>query len=72
MMPSDKDEIILGLDFVRDTMMTDMEVVDINTSGNNSELKIKGSRGIDSADGKVSMVLEDGTWKVIEESWELK
>lgn len=72
MMPADKDEIILGLDFVRDTMMTNMEVLKVNTSGNNTELKIKGSRGIDSADGKVSMILEDGTWKVSEESWELK
>jgi len=72
MMPPDKKEIILGLDFVRDTMMTNMEVLEVNTSGNNSELKIKGSRGIDSATGKVAMVLEDGTWKVSEESWEFK
>jgi hypothetical protein len=72
MIPADKDEIILGLDFVRDTMMTDIEILEINTSGNNAELKMKGSRGIDSANGKVAMMLEDGSWKVSEESWELK
>jgi len=71
-MPKDNKDIILGLEFVRDTMMTDIEVMEIDTNGNNSVLTLKGSRGIDSADGKVKMLLEDGTWKVSEESWEVK
>lgn len=71
-MPKENKDLILGLKFVRDTMMTDIEVTEIDTNGNNSVLKMKGSRGIDSADGKVKMLLEDGTWKVSEESWEVK
>jgi len=71
-MPKDDKEIILGLDFIRDTMMTDIDIVDVNTSGNNSVITMKGRRGIDSADGKVTMLLENGTWKVSEESWEVK
>ena len=71
-MPKNNEDIILGLEFVRDTMMTVIEVVDIQTNGNSSVLTMKGSRGIDSADGTVNMVLEDETWKVSEESWEVK
>ena len=71
-MPKDEKEVELGLDFIQDTMMTNMEITESNISGNNAELKIKGSRGIDKADGTVKMLHEDGTWKVTEESWELK
>ena len=72
LMPEDKNEVVLGLEFVQDTMMTNMEIIKSTVSGNNAELKIKGSRGIDKADGTVKMVLENGQWKVSEESWELK
>jgi len=72
LMPEDKNEVVLGLEFVQDTMMTNMEIIKSTVSGNNAELKIKGSRGIDKADGTVKMVLENGKWKISEESWELK
>ncbi|MGI9533914.1 MAG: hypothetical protein ACR2NW_03095 [Thermodesulfobacteriota bacterium] len=72
LMPEDENEVVLGLDFVQDTMMTNMEIIKSTISGNNAELKIKGSRGIDKADGTVKMVLENGSWKVSEESWKLK
>ena len=72
LMPEDKNEVVLGLEFVQDTMMTNMEIIKNTVSGNNAELKIKGSRGIDKADGTVKMVLENGQWKVTEESWKLK
>ena len=72
LMPEDKNEVVLGLEFVQDTMMTNMEIIKSTISGNTAELKIKGSRGIDKADGTVKMVLENGSWKVSEESWELK
>ena len=70
-MPKDNKDIILGLEFVRDTMMTDIEVTEIDTRGTSSALKMKGTRGTDSAVGNVNMVLEDGIWKVSEESWEV-
>ena len=72
LMPEDENEVVLGLEFVQDTMMTNMEIINSTISGNNAELKIEGSRGIDKADGTVKMVLENGSWKVSEESWELK
>ena len=70
--PKDENEVVLGLEFVQDTMMTNMEIIKSTIFGNNAELKIKGNRGIDKADGTVKMVLENGQWKVSEESWELK
>ena len=72
LIPKDENEVVLGLEFVQDTMMTNMEIIKSTVSGNNAELKIKGIRGIDKADGTVKMVLENGSWKVSEESWELK
>ena len=72
LIPKDEKEIVLGLEFVQDTMMTNIEILDSKISGENAELKMTGNRGIDKADGTVKMVREDGSWKVTEESWELK
>lgn len=70
-LPPNNEDMILGLEFVRDTMMTDMEVTDIKTSGDKADLIIKGSRGSSKSNGKVTMLNENGAWKVFEESWKL-
>ena len=70
-LPKDDEEIVLGLEFVRDTMMTDMNITDIKKSGDKADLIIKGKRGLDKSDGTVTMLNEGGSWKVYEESWKL-
>ncbi len=70
-LPEDQKEIVLGLEFVQDTMMTDIEILTSTISGNKAVLTMKGSRGLAKSDGTVTMILEDGSWKVSEESWEM-
>ena len=72
MLPKDPQELVLGLEFVQSTMMTEMEIVTSTITGNQAVLTIAGRRGIATADGTVTMLLENGTWKVSEESWKLK
>ena len=72
LMPKDPQELFLGLEFFQSTMMTEMEVLTSTITGNKAVLTIAGRRGISTADGTVTMLLENGAWKVSEESWELK
>jgi hypothetical protein len=71
LMPDDPKEIVLGLEFVQSTMMTDMAILNSEVTGNKAVLTIAGRRGSASADGTVTMLQEDGAWKVSEESWKL-
>ena len=70
-MPKDQKELVLGLEFVQDTMMTEIEILSSTISGNKAILTMKGSRGLATADGTVTMILENGSWKVSEESWKM-
>jgi len=69
-LPKDENELVLGMEFIQDTMMTDIEILNSTISGNKAVLTMKGSRGLTTADGTVTMILENGSWKVSEESWE--
>jgi len=71
MMPKDPKELVLGLEFAQSTMMTDIEVLDTKITGEKAVLTLKGSRGMTTSDGTVTMLLENGKWKVGEESWQL-
>lgn len=71
MMPKDPKELVLGLEFVQSTMMTDMEVLSSTITGEKAVLILKGSRGVTTSDGTVTMLLENDKWKVSEESWQL-
>ncbi len=70
-LPNDEKELVLGLEFVQDTMMTTIEILSSTITGEKAVLTMKGSRGLATADGTVKMVLEDGSWKVSEESWKM-
>ena len=72
MLPKDPKELVLGLEFVQSTMMTDMEILSSTITGNKAVLTLTGRRGVTSADGTVTLQLEDGKWKVSEESWKAK
>ncbi len=69
-MPQDENELILGLEFAQDMMMTNIEILNSTISDTTAVLRLHGSRGLTTANGKVTMVLENGSWKVSEESWE--
>lgn len=68
-MPKDPQELVLGLEFVQSTMMTEIEILTSTITGNKAVLTLAGRRGITTADGIVTMLLENDTWKVSEESW---
>jgi len=69
--PIDQEELVLGLEFARDMMMTNIEILNSNISGNTAVLSMKGSRGLTTSDGTVTMIRENGSWKVSKESWEM-
>lgn len=69
-LPKDENELILGLEFAQDMMMTDIEILSSTISDTKAVLTMQGTRGLTTASGNVTMVLENGTWKVSEESWE--
>ena len=68
-LPNDEKELVLGLEFVQDTMMTNIEILSSTITGEKAVLTMKGNRGLATADGTVTMILEDGSWKVSQESW---
>ncbi len=70
-MPKDPQELVLGLEFVQSTMMTEVEILTSTITGNKAVLTLAGSRGMAKADGTVSMLLENGEWKVSEEAWNM-
>ncbi len=70
-LPKDPQELVLGLEFVQETMMTDIEILSSKITGNKAALTMKGRRGITTAEGTVTMLLENGKWKVSEESWKV-
>jgi len=72
MLPKDQKELELGLEFVQSTMMTNIEILSSTITGNKAVLTMAGHRGVNAADGTVTMLLENGEWKVSEESWKLK
>ena len=69
MLPKDEKELVLGTEFIQDTMMTQMDILNSTISGDTAVLTIKGTRGLSKAEGTVKMVQENGLWKVSEESW---
>jgi len=60
----------LSLEFAQDMMMRKIEILSSTISDTNAVLTMQGNRGISTARGKVTMVLENDGWKVSEESWE--
>ena len=68
-LPKDEKELALGLEFIQDMMMTEMEILTSTISGDTAVLTIKGNRGLSKSQGTVKMVQENGLWKVSEESW---
>ena len=69
MMPEDEAEIAEGIEFQQMMMPNNVEILESKIEGNVAELKLKGRRGMEISEGTAQMLLENGKWKVGEQSW---
>ena len=70
MMPDDPAELQEGIEFQQLVFPSNIEIVSSDIQGDKAVLKAKGTRGSEVSVGSVTMVKEDGLWKVEEQSWE--
>ena len=70
MMPDDPAEIQEGIEFQQLMFPNNIEIVSSEIVGDKAVLKAKGTRGAEVSVGNVTMVKEDGLWKVNKQSWE--
>lgn len=70
MMPDDPAEIREGIEFQQLVFPNNIEIVSSEVDGDKAVLKAKGTRGAEVSVGNVTMVKEDGIWKVSKQSWE--
>ncbi len=70
MMPDDPAELKEGIEFQQLVFPNNIEIVSSSIEGDKAVLKAKGTKGTEVSIGNVTMVKEDGLWKVGEQSWE--
>ena len=70
MMPDNPAEIQEGIEFQQLMFPNNIEIVSSEIDGDKAVLKAKGTRGAEVSIGNVTMVKEDGLWKVNKQSWE--
>ena len=70
MMPDDPAELQEGIEFQQMMFPNNIEIVSSDIQGDKATLEAKGTRGSEVSVGNVTMVKEDGLWKVREQSWE--
>ena len=70
MMPDDPAELQEGIEFQQLVFPNNIEIVSSDIQGDKAILKAKGTKGAEVSVGNVTMVKEDGLWKVSEQSWE--
>ena len=70
MMPDDPADLQEGIEFQQSMFPNNVEIVSSEIVGDKAILKAKGTRGSEVSIGNVTMVKEDGLWKVREQSWE--
>ncbi len=70
MMPDDPAELQEGIEFQQLVFPNNIEIISSDIKGDKAVLKAKGTRGSEVSVGNVTMVKEDGLWKVKEQSWE--
>jgi len=70
MMPDDTADLQEGIEFQQSMFPNNIEIVSSEIEGDKAILKAKGTRGSEVSIGNVTMVKEDGLWKVNKQSWE--
>lgn len=70
MMPTDPVEIKEGMDFQQSMFPRNIDIVSSTIEGGKATLKAIGKRGTEVSEGTITMLNEDGSWKVNKQSWE--
>ena len=70
MLPDDAEELKSGMEFQQSMFPNMIYIESSEISGNKAELKAMGKRGEEISTGKITMLKEDGAWKVNKQSWE--
>lgn len=70
MMPEDLAELNEGIEFQQLVFPTNIEIVSTKIDGDKAVLKAKGTRGTEVSRGTITMLKENGDWKVNKQSWE--
>ena len=69
MMPDDTADINEGIEFQQLVFPTNIEVLSSEIDGDKAKLKVKGTRGAEVSRGTITMLKENGEWKVNKQSW---
>jgi len=69
MMPEDPAELNEGIEFQQLVFPTNIEIVSTKIDGDKAVLKAKGTRGTEVSRGTITMLKENGDWKVNKQSW---
>jgi hypothetical protein len=69
MLPTDPKELASGIDMQQSMFPTVINVVGSKITGDRAELALTGRRGDEVSEGTVTMLRENGEWKVNRQSW---
>ena len=70
MMPEDSVELNEGIEFQQLVFPTNIEIISTKIDGDKAVLKAKGTRGTEVSRGTITMLKENGDWKVNKQSWQ--
>ena len=70
MLPDDVEELKSGMEFQESVFPNMIYIESSEITGNKAELKAMGKRGEEISKGTITMLKEDGMWKVNKQSWE--
>ncbi len=70
MLPEDPEELAFGIEMQQSMFPTVIEIVSSKITGKKAVLAMTGRRGGKISDGTVTMLQENGKWKVNKQSWE--
>lgn len=69
MLPDNVEELAMGLEFQRESFPPQVAILESTISGNEAVLNMAGRKGASDYEGTVTMLLENGNWKVGMQSW---
>ena len=70
MMPEDPVELNEGIEFQQLVFPTNIEIISTKIDGDKAVLKARGIRGNEVSRGTITMLKENGDWKVNKQSWQ--
>lgn len=70
MLPEDVEELKSGMEFQQSFMPNMIYIESSEIMGDKAELKAMGKRGEEISQGSITMLKENGAWKIGEQNWE--